>query len=271
MIRSRVAEMAKIRFCTLFSGSSANCTYVEVNGNAVLIDAGAGVKKTEQALRQIGSGYDKIRGVFVTHEHSDHISGLKTILKYHTIPVIANPATISGFYGLSEFEKCFCSMPTGSCAENGDFRITSFSSSHDSAECVGYVIETGKNKLGILTDCGQLSAEMMNALAGCEAVVLESNHDVDMLMNGSYPYPLKKRVAGTGGHLSNDQCAQGLCQLVHTGVKQVFLAHLSKENNTPQLALETVCRVLSKHGVKVDTDVQVRVAPRDHVSEMLEF
>ena len=121
--------MAKIRFCTLFSGSSANCTYVEVNGNAVLIDAGAGVKKTEQALRQIGSGYDKIRGVFVTHEHSDHISGLKTILKYHTIPVIANPATISGFYGLSEFEKCFCSMPTGSCAENGDFRITSFSSS----------------------------------------------------------------------------------------------------------------------------------------------
>ena len=84
MIRSRVAEMAKIRFCTLFSGSSANCTYVEVNGNAVLIDAGAGVKKTEQALRQIGSGYDKIRGIFVTHEHSDHISGLKTILKYHT-------------------------------------------------------------------------------------------------------------------------------------------------------------------------------------------
>lgn len=264
--------MAKVRLCTLYSGSSANSTFIEVGGSCILIDAGAGVKKTAAALHSLNSGYEKVRGVFLTHEHSDHIGGLKTILKYHRLPVLANRRTLHKTrIGLEEYEACFGTMDTGASAVCDDFRVTSFASSHDSAECVGYVIEAGNKKFGVLTDCGKLSPQMLDSLAGCEVVVLESNHDFEMLMTGPYPYSLKRRVAGDTGHLSNKQCGDGLCRLVQTGTTRVFLAHLSKENNTPDLAVETVTQILSGAGVRVGQDILVQTAPRDELSQIVEF
>lgn len=264
--------MARVRFGTLFSGSSANCTFIEVDGDCILIDAGAGVKKTAAALHKLDSDYHKIKGIFITHEHSDHIGGLKTILRYNKIPVIANGKTLRVMRnGLHEYEDCFCEMATGASASCAGFCVTSFLSSHDSAECVGYMIDTGTKKLGVLTDCGRLNNIMIQMLSKCEAVVLESNHDLEMLMTGVYPYMLKRRVAGEGGHLSNKQCADGLCELVGSGVKQVFLAHLSKENNTPAVAVKTISETLLLAGIKPAEDVMIHVAPRDEISHILEF
>ena len=265
--------MSRIAVCTLVSGSSANCTYVEAGGAGILIDAGAGIRKTEQLLSSVGGSFSNLRGIFITHEHSDHIGGLKTILKKYRIPVLANRNTLCGIteYAPDLDDSLFCELPTGATAAAGDFSVTSFSCMHDSSECVGYVITTGNGKIGVCTDLGQVTDTVATALSGCRAVVLESNHDADMLMNGAYPYSLKQRIAGPCGHLSNQQCGDILPDLVRSGAQQVFLAHLSKENNTESLCLCTAENRLRLAGIRCGEDVRVQVAPRNDPSEVFEL
>lgn len=261
-----------VRVCTLYSGSSANCTYIENDGRAILIDVGAGVKKTGQALHDIGSDYDRVEAIFITHEHSDHISGLKTILKYHErIPVIANEKTLMAIRKAYPEINCknFHAMSTGSRANNGVIQVTSFSTFHDSAECVGYIVNTGNKKIGVMTDVGCEHEQTAELIGSCDTVVIESNHDVDKLWNGSYPYMLKQRVGGKFGHFSNEQCGDLLKRVAKDNIKNIILAHLSKENNTPDLAFNTVSDHLSSVGAVVGTDINLSVAPRNEVSKII--
>ncbi len=265
--------MSGLKLCTLVSGSSANCTYVESEGCGLLIDAGAGIRRTEALLQSVDSSLSKVRGIFITHEHSDHISGLKTILKKHRIPILANEKTL---YEISLAypeiaPDLFCTLPTGGDAKNDFFSVSSFPCMHDSAECAGYVIDTPHGKVGIATDLGQVTDEVRTALSGCKALVFEANHDADMLRNGPYPFPLKQRIAGPCGHLSNQQSGDALTELVREGAERVFLAHLSRENNTESLCLCTVENILRRNGIACGKDVSVSVAPRNERSEVFEI
>lgn len=265
-----------VKVCTLFSGSSANSTYVEINGRGILIDAGGGVKKTEAALNMIGSSLSKVEAVFVTHEHSDHISGLKTILRHYTIPVISNSRTLDAIErAIPDINSnLFRSMPTGARAVKGDFEIISAATSHDSAESVCYIIKTEKGNIGIITDLGEYNENILAAAGCCKALILESNHDPDMLWNGRYTPALKRRVCGSRGHLSNLQAGELLSSVCGKGIENVILAHLSAENNTPPLALETVSATVTKAGAHVGSkcgegDVYITVAPRNDPSQII--
>ncbi len=265
--------MSRIKVCTVASGSSANCTYVEVDGCGLLVDAGAGIRRTEAILNSVGSSLSQVKGIFLTHEHSDHISGLKTITKKYRIPVLANENTLREVsFLLPEVDNdLFYPLPTGGNAKSGCFSVTSFPCYHDSVECAGYVIDTGICKVGVCTDLGHVSDEVQTALKGCKALVFEANHDVDMLRNGPYPYPLKQRISGPNGHLSNQQCAEGLVDFIRSGTEQVYLAHLSKENNTESLCLCTVKNILRRAGISAERDVRLQVAPRSDRSEVYEL
>lgn len=265
--------MSRLKVCTVVSGSSANCTYVEVDGSGLLIDAGAGIRRTEALLNSVDSSLAKVKGIFITHEHTDHISGLKTITKKYRIPILANDNTLDEISRiLPEVDPdLFYSLPTGGTAKNSGFSVTSFPCLHDSVECAGYVIDTGICRVGVCTDLGVVTDQVSQALKGCKAVVFESNHDEDMLRNGPYPYPLKQRIAGPNGHLSNQQCGEALIDFVANGTEQVYLAHLSKENNTESLCLCTVENSLRRAGIHVGKDVRVSVAPRSERSEVFEL
>lgn len=261
-----------VRVCTLYSGSSANCTFIENDGRAILIDAGAGIKKTGQALNSIGSGYDNVEAIFITHEHSDHIAGLKTILKHHErIPVIGNEKTLAAIKNSYPEINCknFHAMATGAKANNGVMQVTSFRTLHDSAECVGYIVNTGNQKIGVMTDVGEETSQTLDFLSGCNTLVVESNHDVDKLWNGAYPYMLKQRIGGKYGHFSNEQCGCLMGKAVKASVKNIILAHLSKENNTPELAFDTVAKHISDMGAIIGGDIDLSVAPRNEVSKII--
>lgn len=267
-----------VRFCTLFSGSKGNSAFIEhtaENGKktAILIDAGKGVKVTQKALQNIGSSLSEISAIFITHEHSDHIGGLKTILKNYDIPVISDKRILDKI--IEKQDGCqsarFFPMPSGSRAENSVFAVTSFDSPHDSTHCCGYKIEVDGVKLGYLTDCGEFDEKHALILEDCQALILEANHDPKMLKEGPYSYPLKMRIASSRGHLSNYQCGNALCRLCRGNVKKVILAHLSEENNLPSLAYNTVCNILSGENLQEGKDVSVYVAPPCECSEILEF
>ncbi len=265
--------MSRLKVCTLVSGSSANCTYVEVDGCGLLIDAGAGIRRTEALLNSVDSSLSKVKGIFITHEHSDHISGLKTITKKYRIPILANQNTLNEIsYALPEVDPdLFCVLPTGGNAKSGSFAVTSFPCMHDSVDCAGYVVDTGLCKVGISTDLGQITDEVRNALNGCKVLVFEANHDIDMLRNGPYPYSLKQRISGPNGHLSNQQSGEGLAEFVQSGAERIYLAHLSKDNNTESLCRCTVENILRRSGIDTEKDVCVQVAPRSDRSEVYEL
>ena len=255
--------MSEIKACTVCSGSSANSIYIEIDGEAVLIDAGCAVKVIDSFLADIGSSFDKIKAVFVTHEHSDHIKGVSALSK-RRIPIIANRATLNSIKSQRPDvdSSVFREMPTGFTAKNGKFAVTSFKTSHDSAESVGYIIKTEKGNIGIVTDLGVYSEEVVSAVASCKVVFIEANYDEDMLWNGPYPYPLKRRIAGNTGHLSNEQCASLLNEIGESNVEYAVLSHLSKENNTPERALSYIT-------AKVSEKIKITVAPRTERSDFI--
>ena len=263
--------MAKIRFCTLFSGSSANSTYIEADGRGILIDAGAGVRRLSAELNGIGSDFGRVQAIFITHEHSDHISGLSTVLRNYRIPVLAPPATLRSvaFSCRDVDQSLFCPMSVGAKAVNGPFAVSSFASSHDCVQGVGYIVDAGGVRIGVLTDTGEVNSEMLRRISSCRALVLESNHDVAMLKKGRYPAQLKARILGSRGHLSNEQCAEALCR-IDGCLDNVLLAHLSRENNLPELALSTVRGILSAHGIGQDR-LCVRLAPAAGHSAVIEY
>lgn len=227
-----------MRFSVLGSGSRGNCVYVESGKSAILIDTGFSGKETAARLQQIGRDIDDLDALFVTHEHHDHIGGVGVVSRRCGLPVYANNPTFSmGEKKLGKLHER-CEFDVGETLTMRDFQVRSFSISHDAAEPVGYIISDGKVSLGYCTDIGKVTGLVQRHLRGCNGLVLEFNHDLEMLKSGPYPLHLQQRVKSSHGHLANSDAAAFLKKLFHERLDHVVLAHLSETNNDPSLALQ---------------------------------
>lgn len=257
-----------IRLCSLASGSSGNCIFVGNDNSGVLVDCGVSGKEILANLNNIGICSSTIKAVLVTHEHSDHIKSVGIISRKLGIPIYANINTWSSMSGLigevkSENIRYFAS---GEEFEIGGIGIRTFNIPHDAADPVGFCFYEDNKKVSIATDLGYFSDTVRENISGSDLVMLESNHDIEMLKVGRYPYFLKRRILGEHGHLSNEAAGHAVYELLQTGVREVLLGHLSKENNFPELAYETVKGILEQENVKVDEDIKLELAPRSGVS-----
>ena len=241
--------MSLLRFGTLFSGSSGNSVFVEYNSTRLLIDIGRGPRVTQKALESVNCCGSMIDAVFVTHEHGDHISGVGRIAGRHEIPVHLPAGCATPAAGLpidTHLHDPVFQVEVGV----GDVSVRSFVTPHDSRMSVGYIVQAGDYRLGVATDMGMLTKGVVVALAGCHSVVIESNYDPEMLENGHYPAFLKRRIFSDKGHLSNQDCALLSAVLVNSGTENIILAHLSDENNTPELALECTMEELARRNLQ---------------------
>lgn len=261
--------MASYRICTLFSGSKGNCTYIETPGAKILIDMGKNCKAVCSALAEIGVDPASLDAVFITHEHRDHVDALSVFCKRYPLPIhIQHASAARVLQAAPHLESLVCIYPDAAslCVRVGDLTVQAFRTPHDSLASVGYRMTLDGEQptaIAYATDIGYVTPEILEHLIGCESVVLESNHDPDMLMDGPYPYDLKLRIRGKKGHLSNEDCATVAAQLYAGGTKNILLAHLSEQNNTPRLAFhETFCAI-------GDKDFNLRVADPVRVSWLL--
>lgn len=233
-----------MRACVFASGSGGNCLLVSYKNTGILVDAGISLRRIEAALSHSQISMCDITGVLITHEHSDHVSALKMISKKYAIPIYAPHTVASRLMGmLPETERFIRIIPVGEDVKIGELEIRAFHTSHDTDESVGYRI-TGDGVFAIATDTGCVTDEVWNGLAYADTVLIESNHDEDMLRYGPYPAALKRRILSEHGHLSNESCACLASRLVSSGTRTVVLGHLSKINNTPQKAMEAAVKAL---------------------------
>jgi phosphoribosyl 1,2-cyclic phosphodiesterase len=231
-----------VRICQLASGSKGNSLYIESEKTRILIDAGLSALQISRRLEQIGVEADSLDAVFVTHEHSDHCRGLGPLSRRHKLPIFFHPATHAAIDKLGSVEERFFDI--GETVEFQDLQVLPFPITHDAAAPVGFVVETREGKIGVATDMGIATRLVQQNLRQCRVLVVETNHDEEMLRDGPYPWPLKQRIRSNHGHLSNVDGARLLQQVLWDGLDAVFLAHLSETNNTPQLAQHCVQRVL---------------------------
>ncbi len=249
------------RICPLFSGSTGNSTYIGTEKSGILIDAGASCKGIKECLLKAGADFGDINAVAVTHCHEDHIKGLKTVLKQTGAVLLATETTLEAlaFKGLIP-QGVKTEIIDGSIAV-GDMEISSFPTSHDVAGSCGYSIgfESGK-RFSLCTDTGIITPEIASAIKGSDAVLIESNHDIEMLKNGPYPPLLKVRIMSEKGHISNAACASQVGELFKTGTTRFVLGHLSLNNNTKDLALSTSEAVLMDLGAQNGKDYILTVA-----------
>jgi len=248
---------------TLASSSSGNCTVVSQGDTHLLIDAGISLRRMRAGLRAFGLTPDDLTGVLVTHEHSDHISGIEMLVKYHKTPVFASCGSGFGiscaFPEADPYVNCF---EAGVSFELGDITVSSFRTPHDSIESVGYRLLAGGRTLAYATDLGCLTGEVIDAVSGADIAVIEANHDKEMLKTGPYPPFLKRRILSPHGHLSNADSGKLAVSLALSGARIVQLAHISRENNTPGLARETVADSLSRRGIEAGRDIELGIAPQ---------
>lgn len=250
------------KFCSLFSSSSGNCTFIGAAGGGILIDAGVSAKRTELALAEIGVEPSQVGAIFVTHEHNDHIGGLRVFAKRHGIDVYASAGTLAGIEEAKAIDaKTRTHVLSAKGVEAGGFFVRPFRTPHDARESTGYtVVAPDGKRLAVATDIGCVTQTVMDAIAGCDLVLLESNHDLRMLQNGPYPYFLKERILSDHGHLCNDRCAETAVRLLESGTTRFVLGHLSKENNLPALARETTRAELQIAGAQEGADYLLQVA-----------
>ena len=243
----------------LFSGSTGNSTYISCDKEQFLIDCGVSCKAVSAALEGVGSSLSQIRGIFVTHEHIDHIKGLETISKKFDIPVYMNTNSAKYIYCTDSFvnlRKNVRILDPGDSLKTENAVIDVFKTPHDSWGSVCYRVRDDADSLGYATDIGYVTKGIASALLGCKKVVIESNHDIEMLKNGPYPVYLQNRILSRNGHLSNADCARFLPYLAESGTRKIWLAHLSKENNLPTLALECATEALNNF-----SDIEIEVCP----------
>ncbi|MCB6413901.1 MBL fold metallo-hydrolase [Dorea acetigenes] len=263
-----------MRLCSIASGSSGNCIYVGDERTHLLVDTGISKKRIDEGLHTLGVKADELSGILITHEHSDHIQGLGVFSRKYEIPIYATKGTIDG---IKEY-KALGKMPEGLLHpvdidhkfQLGDMEIQPFAISHDAKEPSGYRIEHGTKSVAVATDLGIYDEYTVEHLKNLDAVLLEANHDIHMLEVGPYPYPLKRRVMGEKGHLSNELSGRLLCDILHDNLKCVLLGHLSKENNYAELAYETVkLEVTIGNNPYKGEDIPLMVARRDSISDII--
>lgn len=256
------------------SGSSGNAIFVETAGAKLLIDAGQSGKNITRALEEgCNTNPRELDALLITHAHRDHIAGVGILSRRYRLPVYATAGAwqeMNGLIGAVQPRLKNIIEPDKTW-QLGDIRIETFPTSHDALEPVGFILSDGEGKtVGIATDSGVFTARMGKALLNMDCLVLEANHDTAMLHNGPYPWPLKKRIAGVLGHLSNEGAGQALLKTIGEKTKRVILAHLSAENNKPSLALETVRSALETNQVSLE-DVDIEVAPRHQPGRCVSF
>ena len=245
------------RICPLFSGSTGNSTYIGCASGGVLIDAGVGARSICGALDLLGADIKNIWAVFVTHEHTDHIRGLPALAKKHGIKIYASEKTAEALSPAID-----ASIIDERGVQAGGLLIKRFDTSHDCPGSGGYVVTTPDgHKIGVCTDLGHVDHGVREALAGCDVILIESNHDVNMLKNGGYPYHTKLRILSERGHLSNACCADELPRLVKSGLTRIILGHISRDNNFPELALQTARAALLAEGMRENSDYLLWAAP----------
>ena len=262
--------MAKL--VPLFSGSKGNSYYIGSSDGGILIDAGKSCRQIETALSQNNIDIRSVRGVFVTHEHTDHCSALNILTKKYGFPVFASEGTLNA---LVRDNRIFAGTAIDVIKDSivlGDMQVNRFETSHDAAESCGYCVTTRENsRVSIATDTGYLTDSARTYIKKSNVAVIESNHDINMLKNGSYPYILKRRILSDIGHLSNDDCSKELNDFVESGVTRFVLAHLSEENNYPALALETAVCQLTMAEKKRGEDYEISIAPPQNNGKAILF
>lgn len=265
---------------TVASGSKGNCIYVENSGRALLVDAGISLKRIEQELRGIGKSLENVEGILVTHEHSDHTKALGMLAKKTGLPVyvpylaakeiylcLANSGRIAE---ADAFRECVRVVETNKCYGVAGINVQTFTVPHDSLVCFGYRFsdDNGEGLLGISTDMGCVTGEIYENLLGCESVIVESNHDPEMLKHSSYPAYLIERIRSDRGHLSNPDCAALCRELVKNGSRNLTLFHLSEENNRPKLAFSQTDDLLRSAGARSGADYVLNVASPAGITEV---
>jgi len=267
--------MDKLRFQSFGSGSSGNCYFIGNSSSGILIDAGIGVRTIRKYLRNIGLDFQNLWGVFVTHDHADHIKAVGPIGEKHLVPIYSTRQVHEGIQrSYCVTEKLYSSrkfIEKHETIEVGEFKITSFPVSHDSTDSVGYTVEYKEKRFTFATDLGFVSPEVASHLAQAHYMVLEANYDEEMLMNGHYPAHLKNRIIAQTGHLGNDQAGRFLADNYNERLQHIFLCHLSKENNSPEMAFNTIQNHLKAKEIIVGTHVQLKVLERLIPSELYVF
>ena len=260
---------------SIASGSSGNCIYLGEEDDGILIDAGISRKRIVTGLERKGLSLDDIKAIFITHEHSDHISGLGPVLRKNPIPVYATADTVSAIWEKTNMNnispELFHSIRPEEEIEAGEMLVRPFSISHDAVDPVCYTVEKQGKRAAVATDMGCFDDTIIRVLGQCDSVLIEANHDINMLQVGPYPYSLKMRILGNKGHLSNTSCADLIKEILHKDLKHLVLGHLSRENNFPQLAYRTVLDELEKTETWGTLDTRLMVASRDEPTELLKI
>ncbi len=260
-----------IQLTSLFSGSSGNAIYVSSQNTHILVDSGLSGKRIEASMDSIGGKIQDIQAILISHEHTDHILGAGVLSRRFGIPIYANERTWDAMRGdLKKISPdCICYFSTEQSFYIGDIEINTFSIPHDAAEPVGFNFFCDRKKVTIATDIGHMNRTLLENLEGSDMILLESNHDIEMLKVGRYPWPLKQRILGDRGHLCNDMAAKVVAYLADKGTEKFLLGHLSKENNFPELAFQTVQNALHEKSIIAGKDIYLGVAYRDRASEAL--
>lgn len=262
-----------VNFCTIASGSSGNSVYIGTTDTHILIDAGVSGKRLQDGLKEINLTGNDIDAIFITHEHRDHVAGAGVLSRKFNIPIYATMAT------WDEMQESIGEVPHGkkrfiykgeNCVVN-DICVRPFEIPHDAVEPVGYNVFADRFKISIATDIGHVNDSLIDDIKDSNVLLLESNHDVDMLKTGSYHYNLKQRILGRSGHLSNVSAGNLLVKLMNENLQHVFLGHLSRDNNTPDIAYGTVKGILNENNIKVGTYLKLKTAAAYGVADFLEL
>ncbi len=259
---------------SIASGSSGNCICIGNNRNHVMIDAGISGKRIEAGMNEYDLTTSDCDGILITHEHSDHVSGLGVISRKYGIPIYTTRGTRDAILASKPLgkidESLFHVIEPDKDFNIGELTIHPFSVSHDAADPVAYIVSDAFRRIGVVTDLGTYDDYIIDNISGLNAILIEANHDVRMLQAGSYPYPLKQRILSDRGHLSNENSGRLLATVLNDFIEHIFLGHLSAENNYEQLALNSVKMEVSMSDAPYrGTDFPITVASRDHVSEKI--
>lgn len=259
-------------FCSLYSGSSGNSLFIQTENTKILIDAGESAKKIIDALSSIGVDANDLDAILVTHEHSDHVKGLGTLSKKFNIPVYANQKTWEAMpeQNIKIMENNIKQFNPSENFEIGDLKIHPFKIPHDAANPCGFNFFHGNKKISVATDIGHMTSDIIHTLEDSSFLLLESNYDPNILKYSKYPYLLKERIAGPNGHLPNEDAGKTISYLLNSGLKQVMLGHLSKENNFPELAYKTVIDELIENNYN-ENNIKLHIASRINPSPIIDL
>lgn len=268
-------SQTKYKFFSLGSGSSGNCYYLGTDNYGILLDAGIGIRTIKKSLREYGIAMERIAAVLITHDHADHVKTVGCFSNKMNIPIYATSTVIEGIqrnkYLNADIVESKRIIEKEVPFELNDFRVTAFEVPHDSLENVGYRIEFDNQTFVLLTDVGRITDTIRTYASRANHLIMEANYDESMLQNGKYPYYLKQRIASGMGHISNRLSAEFISSIYHDGMENIWLCHLSQDNNHPEIAFKAVEQALNNNGVVVGKDVHLETLSRFKVSGLTEF